>query len=298
MSKMKVYAPVKPARSYEAQAERMFKVHGLDVGDAERARSLFSTVNYYRLTTYGKHLRREDDPERFVDGVTLDMLYALYQFDMGLRHLLLPVLEFFEIQLRAKISYQLAMTYSSTGYLNAENFRQDKQSQSRHKDLLHKFHAEVRRQSDLDFVRHHRSKYGGKFPIWAAVELFTFGMIVQLYEIMKVEDQRAVCADYGLAPEELLALMDAAVEARNICAHYNRLYNRPLNKHIVLPVPYKRCESDRIFPLLLALRSVAGHERVYRQMARGLEQLTEDFPAAELALCGFPSDWRELLQGS
>ena len=41
---------------------------------------------------------------------------------MNLRHLLLPVLEFFEVQLRAKIAYQLAITYGSLGYMDAENF--------------------------------------------------------------------------------------------------------------------------------------------------------------------------------
>ena len=114
--KKKIYAPVKPARSYEEQAVRLLDVHNLSVGNADRARHILSTVNYYRLTTYGKHLRRQDNPELFIDGITLDDLYDLYQFDMGLRHQLLPVLEFFEVQLRAKLSYHLAMTYGSTGY--------------------------------------------------------------------------------------------------------------------------------------------------------------------------------------
>ena len=54
----RTYAPVKPARSYEEQAQRLVKAHGLEVGDARRARRILSTVNYDRLTTYGKHLRR------------------------------------------------------------------------------------------------------------------------------------------------------------------------------------------------------------------------------------------------
>ena len=155
VSKKKLYAPVKPARSYEEQAQRLFEVHNLRVENADRARHILSTVNYYRLTTYGKHLRRPDDPEKFIDGVTLDDLYDLYQFDMGLRHQLLPVLEFFEVQLRAKVSYHLAMTYGSTGYANAANFRLDKASQGMHKNLMNKFRIEVKRLDDLAFVRHH-----------------------------------------------------------------------------------------------------------------------------------------------
>ena len=65
-SKKKTYAPVKPARSYEEQARRLMEVHNLEIGDTDKARRVLSSVNYYRLTTYGKHLRRSDDPERFI----------------------------------------------------------------------------------------------------------------------------------------------------------------------------------------------------------------------------------------
>ena len=58
--------PVKPARSFEEQAQRLTGLHDLEIENPDRARHIFSTVNYYRLTTYGKHLRRQDDPERFV----------------------------------------------------------------------------------------------------------------------------------------------------------------------------------------------------------------------------------------
>jgi len=292
----KTFAPVKPARSYEEQAERLMRLHDLDPGNADRARHILSTVNYYRLTTYGKHLRREDDPERFLPGVTLDTLYHLYQFDMGLRHQLLPVLEFFEVQLRAKLSYHLAMSYGSTGYMNAANFRQDRQSLGSHKNLLHKFSIEVKRQDDLAFVRHHQTKYGGKFPIWAAVELFSFGMLAQLYDILTEHDQWAISRDYHLTPEELAALIGSCVDVRNICAHYGRLYNQPIEEHPLLPPKYKPCESEFVFPIVLMLRFVAGNHRVYSRMIRGIAQLAEDYPEADLSLCGFPENWEALLK--
>lgn len=295
MSKKKAYSPVKPARSYAEQARRLTDAHNLVVRDEKQAQHIFSTVNYYRLTTYGKHLRRPDDPERFIDGVTLDTLYALYRFDMGLRHQLWPVLEFFEVQLRAKISYQLAIAYGSLGYLNADNFRPDRQSQGWHRDLQNKFRTEVRRQNDLSFVRHHKTKYGGKFPIWAAMELYSFGMTAQLYKIMREEDQRAVSRDYALAPEALTALIDSAIDVRNICAHYGRLYNQVLEDQ-----PHLRDEdclyaSEKLFPVVLGLKAVAGREPIWREMLEGLARLCLQYPEADLGLCGFPPDWMEIL---
>lgn len=295
MSK-KHYAPVKPARSYEEQARRLLEMHNLDIGDIAHARRILSTVNYYRLTTYGKHLRQPQNPELFVDGVSLDTLYALYRFDMGLRHALLPVLEFFEVQLRAKLSYRLAMAHGSTGYTNAENFRQDNQSQGIHKSLINKFKIEVRRQDALPFVRHHKTKYGGHFPIWVAVELFSFGMLAQLFDMMTDEDQWAVSGEYDMEPDMLAALIHAAVELRNICAHYNRLYNQTIDDQPLLPPQYAAYESDRAFPTVLMLRTVAGYHPVYTKMIDGIARLADEFPEANLGLCGFPEDWAFLLR--
>ena len=298
MSKKRIYSPVKPARSYQEQTERMMAVHGLETGNPDHVKRVLSTVNYYRLTTYGKHLRRPDDPERFLDGVSLDHLCALYEFDMGLRHQLLPVLEFFEVQLRAKISYHLAMAYGSTGYTDAVHFRQSRQCQGWHKDLMNKFRTEVRRCDDLAFVRHHKEKYGGKFPIWAAVELFSFGMLAQLYDIMTEDDQRAVSRDYSLTPEELAALIGSCVDVRNICAHYSRLYNQTIEEHPILPEKYRQYESEYVFPTILMLKFAAGNHRVYSTMIHGVARLCEEYPEADISLCGFPENWEALLKES
>lgn len=298
MSKEPICAPVKPARSFEEQAKRLTELHDLTIDNAESAQRIFSTVNYYRLTTYGKHLRRPDDPERFIPRVTLDTLYRLYQFDMGLRHAILPVLEFFEVQLRAKLSYHLAMRYGSVGYTNAANFRQDRQSLGAHKSLMNKFKTEVRRKDDLPFVRHHQKKYGGQFPVWAAVELFSFGMLAQLCGILTEDDQRAISRQYGLTPEEMGALIASAVDVRNICAHYARLYNQEIDDKPILPPRFARYADDRLFPTLLMLSYAAGDQPVYRRMIRDIAELANDYPEADLSLCGFPQDWETVLQNA
>ena len=213
-------------------------------------------------------------------------------------HLLLPVLEFFEIQLRAKIAYQLAITYGSMGYMDAENFRAETlpNGSSIHKNLIGKFKNEVKRQGALPFVRHHNIKYGGQFPIWVAVELFTFGMLGSLFDLMRENDQRAVSREYNLSPESLSRLIASAVDVRNICAHYNRLYNRVLDDQPLLPNRLRLYESDRLFPLLLAFAHILGRERVLNRLITGLSLLEADFPEADLSLCGFPEDWRSILE--
>ena len=217
---------------------------------------------------------------------------------MGLRHALLPVLEFFEVQLRARLSYRLAMAHGSAGYASAELFRQDKQSLGLHKSLMNKFKIEVRRQGDLPFVRHHKVKYGGQFPIWVAVELFSFGMLAQLYDIMTEEDQWAVSREYRMEPEALAALIHAAVGVRNICAHYGRLYNQTIEDQPILPPGYAHVAGDGVFPTLLALRLATGSHPVFAQMADRIAALLTQYPQAEPARCGFPQDWESMLRGA
>ena len=188
------------------------------------------------------------------------------------------------------------MTYGSTGYANAANFRLDRQSQGSHKSLMNKFRIEVDREDDLAFVRHHQRKYGGKFPVWAAVELFSFGMIAQLYAILIEEDQWAISKQYRLSPEELSALIGASVDVRNICAHYGRLYNQVMDDRVILLPKYAPYENDYVFPILLMLKVAAGGHRVYSDMIRGIRSLTQEFPKADLALCGFPDNWEDVLR--
>ena len=91
--------------------------------------------------------------------------------------------------------------------------------------------------------------------------------------------------------------MDAAVNVRNICAHYNRLYNQPLEEQPILPNRLRLYESNRLFPLLLDVCAYAGAgARLYAAGDGALRLLEEDYPEADLSCCGFPENWREILE--
>ena len=62
MTKKQTYAPVKPARSFEEQARRLTALHGLDIEKPDRARHIFSTVNYYRFLMIRRPPEKEGRP--------------------------------------------------------------------------------------------------------------------------------------------------------------------------------------------------------------------------------------------
>lgn len=177
---------VKPALSINNQIEHLTSAHGLIIDDVEKAHVILSRINYYRLSGYGIGLKRQDDREQYRPGISIDTLFRLYQFDSLFKNNLVHLIEQIEIRLRAQISNFLALKYGPLGYLNADNFcdHATKKMGSIHQAIIDSFNNEVDRQKNLPYVKHHVQEYGGQFPIWVAVELFSFGNRIQDVDII------------------------------------------------------------------------------------------------------------------
>lgn len=93
---------LKPALSYDEQIDRLKNVHNLLIPDEKIALEILMRVNYYRLSAYGIGLVKKDDREKFVDGISLEHIYRLYEFDSIFRNNLIHVIEQLEIQLRTR----------------------------------------------------------------------------------------------------------------------------------------------------------------------------------------------------
>lgn len=294
---------LKPVLSYEKQIERLTQIHNLVINDKETAIDILNKVNYYRLSGYGIGLTQGNDKERYQDGIPLEHLYELYKFDSELKNKLVHLVEQIEIQLRTQIAYLLAMKYGAEGYTDVTNFsdKTNKQGQSIHKKILDKFHTEADRQRNAPFVKHHFNKYNGHFPIWVAIELFTFGNLSSLYSIMKTEDKKSIAQLYKTKVTYLQSWILALVEIRNICAHYGRLYNMPLKQHPRLHSEYSKYQSTssvtKLFPSLIALKRMFFSNSQWADFESQLEKLIDDNKAVvKLDFMGFPSNWKEILE--
>lgn len=106
--------------------------------------------------------------EQYAEGTTLDRVYAIYEFDRRFRNLIVSAFEPIEIMLRTRIAYYHAHTYGADGYVSSANFEDCR----RHEEFIDEFNSVVMKNSKSLIVQHHSSNYGGRFPIWVAVELF------------------------------------------------------------------------------------------------------------------------------
>ena len=95
---------LKPALTYQEQIDRLKTVHNLRITDETDALDILQKVNYYRLSAYGLGLKKAENREIYLDGITLDHIFRLYMFDSVLKNCLIHLIEQIEIQLRTQIS--------------------------------------------------------------------------------------------------------------------------------------------------------------------------------------------------
>ncbi len=288
---------LKTPLTYSEQVECLRDKHGLTIENEEWAESVLSSVNYYRLSAYGIGLI-DKATDRYPVGTSFNMLYSLYRFDSKLRNLLIEIIEYIEIEFRTKIAYTLALNYGAEGYRNAANF--NNKISNYHNIKLHtlfcdRLNDEINKQSRRPLVKHHLENYGGRFPIWVAVEIISFGTLSTLYSAMVDGDQRTVSKSYCTDPDYMLSWFAAFVELRNTCAHYGRIYNTPFNSTPKLPKKYKKYRSNKLFPHILAICYVLKGNSVLRDFLTTLKALLGEYDMVNLSFLGFTEDWETIV---
>lgn len=295
---------VKSPLTYEEQIRRLKEFHKLSIDDKEEAVQILKKINYYRLSGYGIGLTMPDDKDKYRQGISLNHLYQLYTFDSELKNLLSLVIEQIEIQFRANISYHLAIKYGALGYCDSKNFadRTDSKGNSVFEKILEEFKSMVERNKGLPFVKHHINKYGGQFPIWVAVELFTFGNLTSLYSIMKDEDKKVIAKLYRTTDLYFNSWIRLLQEVRNLCAHYARLYNLILKTTPRLYKEYDFLTQDpktkktKIFQILIVLKKVLDEDQWNDFYSKFSLLLNRYSKYIKLSFMNFPNNWNEILE--
>ncbi len=284
--------PVKPALSFEEQLDKI-KARGCVIGDENWAIDILKQINYYRLTAY--FLPYKEPDETYAEGTTFNNMYQTYEFDRKLRYLLYSTIEEIEIMLRAQLSYYHAHKYGPLGYENKDNFS----NFHNHDVFMDKINEDIERNKHKPAVSHHIEYYGGKFPIWVIVELFTVSQLSFFYSDMKRSDMKTFAKQlYNTTSDNLRSWLKCFSELRNQCAHYSRLYNFELLSCPATPIGFPHKLGHRIFDYILVLKFLYYDPiRWSNIFIVQLNALIEEYqPFIDLSLAGFPENWEELLK--
>lgn len=211
----------KPPLKYEEQLEKL-KKRGCIINDDKKCISILKSINYYRLSAY--FLPFKLDNGNYEEGLSFERVFSIYEFDRKLHGILFNALEETEIFLRSKIAYFHAHEYGALGYMDKANFSVKAEL---HENFIENFKREIDKNKNILFVKHHIYKYGEEFPIWAASEMFTFGMLSKFFANMTWQDRENLSNDiYKTNPKFVGSWLRCCTDLRNICAHYGRLYFR------------------------------------------------------------------------
>ena len=304
---------LKEFKTLDEQIE-ILQSRGMVINDIEKTKSLLLRENYFFISGYRHMFLKSSKDKNFIEGTTFEELYAVFQFDRSFRNILFKNLLIVENNLKSVMSYCLSRKYGvkEKDYLKPSNFSQDMKKIRQVNDVLNKLKRQIKlngRQHSATL--HYLSNYG-YVPLWILVKLLSFGMINELYSILKPEDKLAVADYYNLDVETLGTYIALLSNYRNLCAHEDIVFEHRTQKivpdtqyHRLLNIPvmndeYVYGKSD-IFAVVIMLKQMLN-ESDFRDLINEidyelslLDGRVDIIPQEKiLDRMGFPLNWKEI----
>lgn len=282
-----------PPMTIDEQIENLKNI-GLIVENEEYAKKILNDISYFRLIkAYSLNLKSKNG--KYCEKVTFEQIVELYLFNANFRQVIFPEIEKVEINVRCRIANYFAEQYGVLGYLEADNFV----NAEYHKMFLDDIEEEIRRNSKAPFVKNFHDNYeGGNLPIYALVEILSFGTLSKFYKNMKNQDKKAIAKSFGVGYTYFESWLESISYVRNICAHYGRLYNAKLSKTPILYKEYSEAGigNNRIFGVLLCLKHLLKSNDHWNLFVDKIELLFDKYESVDIKTMGFTENWKELLE--
>ncbi|MDO5569456.1 MAG: Abi family protein [bacterium] len=260
---------------------KILKTRGLIIDDEEKTKKILLRENYFFIMGYRNLLLNND--KQFVIGATFKELYSCFLFDRYLRNIIFKYLVIIENNLKSIFSYQLSKKYGyrEKEYLNFKNFTQKPDKIRRVRDIIDKMKRQIRvNGSQHNATMHYLSSYG-YIPLWVLVKVLSFGIVSDLYTILKEEDKNEIASVYNVSSEEFEGYLPILANYRNLCAHEDILYSHHTEKfisttkyHLELNIPkieeeYINGKND-LFALIIILKIMLT-EKEFRWMMKEID---------------------------
>lgn len=264
---------------------------GLTIKNKEYAKNVLEEISYYRLIkAYSITLKKNG---KYINGTAFENIVELYLFDMEFRHILFSLIEHIEVHLRAVISNYFSLQYGNFGYQDTNNYR----NQERQQKTLDELYREISRNGKSPFIKNFKEHYeNGAIPLYAAIEVASFGTLSKTYKNMKIEDKKAIAKTFHVEYFYLESWIEHLSYVRNICAHYGRLYSAKLTKTPKLYKEYLKqgVSNNTIFASLLNLKTLAD-SKYYEKFYNNLLKIIDKYPSVDLKQLGFTKDWKSII---
>ena len=202
------------------------KSKGIKIDNEEKVKDILMKNNYYVIMGY-KNLFLDKD-RKYKENVSFENIYNLYLFDRKLKLLLLNSLLDIENIIKTSITNRFCKMYGfkEDSYLDKNNYN------TNHKYLektfkIFKSQIEEKKDDNLA-VSYYKDTYNF-IPLWVMTKVLSFGLIKELYSILKDDDKVAIKDEISnfddVKIKGLFTSMQLLVDMRNKTAHDEIVYS-------------------------------------------------------------------------
>ncbi len=287
---------------------------GLIINDIDNAKQILFRENYFFVSGYRHLFMRSSKENIFIKGTTFDELYATFVFDRRIRNIMFKYILIIENNMKSIISYQLSKKYGikERDYLNPKNFTQDGIKSRQVNDVIAKMKRQIRVNGKQHTATLHYLSNYGYIPMWILVKVLSFGIISELYNILKAEDAYNIAEYYNLQPDSLSIYLAILSNYRNVCAHEDILYDHRTQRsipdtkyHYLLDIEatdeeYNYGKNDLFAVIIIMkfmLQPTEFHDLIY-EIGYEIDVLDGKVDTVPLNLIlnkiGFPNNWRDI----
>ena len=153
----------------------------------------------------------------------------------------------------------------------------------------------------------------GYIPFWIGIKVISFGLMSELYSILKYEDAKNISEIYNIDVETLEVYLPILANYRNLCAHEDILFDHftqkiiPDNKyHKLLNIEIKDNEyingKNDIFALIIILKHLLSKDdfkMMMNEINYEIDRLNGKIKTISidkvLKKMGFPVNYKEIM---
>ena len=281
------------------QLIQKLKDTGMTIDSNDTAEIALTTIGYYRLKGYSFHLI-DPSTKKYIEGTSLSDILRLYRFDSELSDLLFSYLSQIEVALKSQLVNAFQITHDAL-VLNDPSVFKDKKTFWKNQSTIA---SEISRSNDV-FIEHNFDNHDGAIPIWAAVEVMSFGTISKTIKNMKTGSNTAFSElikfknsngrEVNPSKDMFTSWIQAVSIMRNICAHNSRIYNRSISTRpqlIYSDVIHPHPRYNGLYQIMLSMKYLRPTEDSWTAFITDFKQLLNNYSdVCDIRRLNFPSDW-------
>lgn len=224
---------LKTFKTLEEQVQ-ILRSKNMVINDEHYAKEVLLRENYFFLHGYRYPFLKSKDDRFYINGTTFEELYSLFLFDRTVRNLIFKNVLIIENNVKSIFSYQLSKKYGykEKDYLNPRNFNTSKEKRKQVNDLLGKMKRQMQKNITTHSATMHYVDNYGYVPLWILVKVLSFGIVAELFSILKKEDQYDIVDIYDLDIDVFFNYLTILSNYRNLCAHEDIVFDHKTERAI------------------------------------------------------------------